>query len=199
MLAGVLTLLLISLNPVEHVNADSLVSSANPSESGQDVTFTATFAPYCADGASGTFTVDGTPFPAAVHIENGTQGVATFTTSSLGVGDHAIVFTWSAGVSPDATCGGTSSLTQTVNAPTSPPAPTPPAPPEDTPSPSTEPSAQASPTDTPAAPSSPRPPTASAARLVLAGNNAALAKFVTAALFAAGLAAVLFVRRRVSG
>ncbi|HEV2035633.1 MAG TPA: Ig-like domain-containing protein [Candidatus Dormibacteraeota bacterium] len=198
LLTGLLTLLLVSLHPVLIVQADSLVSSPNPSEYGQEVTFTATFLPYCADGANGTFTVDGVPFPAAVHIENGTQGVATFTTSSLGVGDHSIVFTWSAGVSPGATCGGTSSLTQTVNPVPTPPAPTPPAPPEST-SPSPEPSVEATPTDTPAAPSSPTPSTASAPRLNLTSSNVALVRVVTGALFAAGLAAVLWVRRRVSG
>jgi hypothetical protein len=196
LLTGVLTVLLVSLHPVLTVEADSLVSSANPSDDGQVVAFTATFVVSCADGATGTFTVDGVPFSAPVNM-NGTQGVATFSTSSLSVGDHTIVFTWSAGVKPDPTCGGTSSLTQTVNAPPT----APPSPPEaSSPSTSPEPTVpETTPTDTPAAPTSPTPSTASAPRLNLTANNVALGRFVTGALFAAGLAAVLYVRRRVSG
>ncbi|HEX4794926.1 MAG TPA: Ig-like domain repeat protein [Humisphaera sp.] len=88
----------------------SLASSPNPSIAGQSVTFTATVN---VTGASGTitFSVDGTSI-APVSID--ALGQATFTTSSLSVGGHTIVATYSG----DANDFGSSSATlnQTVSA-----------------------------------------------------------------------------------
>jgi large repetitive protein len=72
----------------------SLASSANPSEFGASVTFTASVAP---SGATGTvqFYVDGTTLGSPVNVSSGT---ATASTAALTVGTHAITATYSGDV-----------------------------------------------------------------------------------------------------
>jgi hypothetical protein len=68
----------------------SVTSSANPSVSGQAVTFTATIIPVAPGGGTPTGTVnfdDGSTVLATVTLTNGS---ASFTTSSLSVGTHSI-------------------------------------------------------------------------------------------------------------
>ena len=68
----------------------SVSSSANPSVSGQAVTFTATIAPVSPGGGTPTGTVnfdDGSTVLGTITLTNGT---ASFTTSSLAVGTHSI-------------------------------------------------------------------------------------------------------------
>jgi hypothetical protein len=72
----------------------ALTSSANPSQSGQNVTFTATVSPVSpgAGTPSGTVTFsDGSTTLGTGSLSNGT---ATFSTSSLGIGTHNITATY---------------------------------------------------------------------------------------------------------
>ncbi len=89
----------------------SVVSSQNPSTSGQSVTFTATVSSATSGTISGTVTFkDG-----STTIGSGTisGGVATFTTSSLSTGSHSVTAEYGGNVNFN---GSTSStLTQTVN------------------------------------------------------------------------------------
>ena len=88
----------------------AISSSANPVESGQSVTFTATVTPL-PDGGSVTFSVDGTAGqPVAL---SGSQ--ATFTTSSLSVGNHSVVASY--GGDTNYAPSGSQPLTQAVNSP----------------------------------------------------------------------------------
>jgi hypothetical protein len=182
------------LHPVTAL-ADSIVSSANPSVVGQTVTFTATFAVYCADGARASFTVDGT----SVAFQMSSQGpifTAAFSTSSLSAGTHTVAFTWSAGVAPDPTCGGTTSLTQTVNPPAPPPAA------DTTPAPTPAPPVEPAPSPSAQATAPPTSPAASPARLKLTAgrDDAPTAKLVAAGalvLVALGVIALRISRRRV--
>jgi hypothetical protein len=89
----------------------SLASSVNPSRVGEAVTFTATVASGYAGTPTGTvtFTVDGAPAPVVL----GGAGSATFTTSALTAGTHAVSATYGG----DATYATSASapLTQAVN------------------------------------------------------------------------------------
>jgi len=66
----------------------SVSSSTNPSAFGQSVTFTATVP---SDGTGTVTFLDGTNTIGTGTVSNGT---ATFTTSSLGVGSHSITVSW---------------------------------------------------------------------------------------------------------
>jgi hypothetical protein len=89
----------------------TLVSSANPSNLGQAVTFTATVTPTSGTGTpTGTVTfVDGTTTLVTATLAN---GKATFTTSALTGGTHVLTATYNG----DSTFGGSTSapLSQTV-------------------------------------------------------------------------------------
>jgi hypothetical protein len=99
-------------NPVVYAcgqtTTTTLTSSPNPSTPGQQVNFTATVSPSTATGTV-TFTIDGTaqsPVPLS-------SGKASYSTSSLSVGTHSIMATYSG----DTNNGNSTSsvLTQTVN------------------------------------------------------------------------------------
>jgi hypothetical protein len=87
----------------------SLISSANPSTAGQSVTFTATVTPNTATGSITFF--DGATMLGSGMVD--ASGVATYTTTSLSVGAHAIGATYNG----DATYASSAAptLTQTVN------------------------------------------------------------------------------------
>jgi len=88
----------------------TLVSSLNPSQSGQSVTFTASVAPQFSGTPGGYVTFyDGTTV-----LETGTLsgGTATFPISTLGVGTHTITATYNGN---STFVGSSASLTQTVN------------------------------------------------------------------------------------
>jgi hypothetical protein len=88
----------------------TLTSSINPSLPGQAVTFTATVAPVTATGTV-TF-LDGSILLGREALSN---GIATFTTSTLSAGNHSIVATYNG----DTNYGGSSTTrTQTVKAST---------------------------------------------------------------------------------
>ena len=88
----------------------SLVSSQNPSNVGQSVTFTATVTPQFSGTAKGSVTFyDGTTALKTVALSG---GVAKFTTSTLTSGAHSITATYNGSTS---FTGSSASLTQTVN------------------------------------------------------------------------------------
>ena len=87
-----------------------LVSSLNPSNSGQSVTFTATLEPQFSGTPTGTVTFyDGTMALKTVTLSG---GAASYKTSTLAAGTHSITATYNG--STDFT-GSSGSLTQTVN------------------------------------------------------------------------------------
>lgn len=93
-----------------HTTATQLVSSLNPSKAGEAVTFTATVTSTGGTpGGSVVFTVDGTAQPAATLA----GGSATFVTSALSAGPHAIVAAYTG--STDFAASTSASLTQTVD------------------------------------------------------------------------------------
>src|SRR5207253_2935590 len=93
-----------------------LVSSLNPSNRGQLVTFTATVTGNVPGSntptGTVTFTIDGVT-QATVALSN---GVATFATSSLAAGSHVVVASYNGGALGDITFSASTSapLTQTV-------------------------------------------------------------------------------------
>jgi hypothetical protein len=88
----------------------TLVSSLNPSQSGQSVTFTARVAPQFSGTPGGYVTFyDGTTVLRTAPMSG---GVAKFTTSTLASGTHAITGTYNGNVN---FAGSSASLTQTVN------------------------------------------------------------------------------------
>ena len=91
----------------------TVASSANPSLSGSTVTFTATVT----SGATGSVTIKDGPSVLGTAALSGTT--ATFTTSALALGSHAITAVYAG----DSNYAGSTSgvLTQTVNAPFGPP------------------------------------------------------------------------------
>jgi hypothetical protein len=91
-----------------------VVSSANPSVVGQTVTFTATVAPQSPCSPTGTVTLFDGGNPIASNLPLSGSGMATFTTSALSFGIHAITVTYSG----DANFTGSTSaiLYQTVKA-----------------------------------------------------------------------------------
>jgi hypothetical protein len=103
--------------PIQVVNkantTTALTSSANPSEKGQSVTFTATVT--AASPGAGTptgavtFVIDGAPNTAT--LSGG--GVASFTTSTLGIGNHSV--TASYGGDPNFSASTSAPLSQGVN------------------------------------------------------------------------------------
>jgi hypothetical protein len=97
-----------------------LSSSANPSQFGQPLTFTATVTPL-PDGGTVTFSVDSVQLGATVPVD--TTGVATSApVSSLTAGSHSVVATYSGDA--DFLGSAAPAVTQVVNAP--PPGPNPP-------------------------------------------------------------------------
>src|SRR5712692_5398184 len=152
-----------------HADGGRLTSSANPSVTGQQVTFTYSFPLGCADGAQVTFTVDGETHGASASIPDGLHATATFSTTFSTAGNHTVVAAFDG--SPMPNCVGSSPpLIQAVTAPEPPAPPPPPPPPPDSPTPSAvaEPTPSESPTPAPAETPSPG---ASKARLNLAGNR----------------------------
>lgn len=71
---------------VRSATTTSVSSSVNPSNAGQSVTFTAALTPPAATG-SVQFSIDGSPAGSPVAV---IQGFATFSTSSLTVGNHTV-------------------------------------------------------------------------------------------------------------
>ena len=104
-----------------------LASSANPSASGQSVTFTATVAP-APDGGTVAFAVDGAALSGCTASAVDPSGQATCEVSSLAAGTHSVVATYGG----DDYSGGSESaaLAQAVESPgltpSPPPATTPP-------------------------------------------------------------------------
>src|SRR5207249_9062355 len=68
----------------------TLVSSANPSVSGQSVTFTATVNPVAPGAGTRTGTVTFTLDSATTNVTVNASGQAALTTASLSVGSHTI-------------------------------------------------------------------------------------------------------------
>ena len=88
----------------------ALVSSLNPSNPGQSVTFTATVSPQFSGPATGSVTFDdGATLLKTVTLSG---GVAKYTTTTLTAGPHKITATYNGSTSFD---GSSASLTQTVN------------------------------------------------------------------------------------
>jgi hypothetical protein len=88
----------------------TLVSSLNPSQSGQSVTFTASVAPQFSGTPGGYVTFyEGTTVLKTVYMSGGT---ANFTTSTLATGTHTITATYNGN---STFVGSSASLTQTVN------------------------------------------------------------------------------------
>jgi predicted membrane protein len=88
----------------------TLVSSLNPSNSGQSVTFTASVTPQSGGTATGKVAFyDGTTLLKSVALSG---GEAKYTTAKLTVGAHKITATYSGSTTFD---GSSASLTQTVN------------------------------------------------------------------------------------
>ena len=88
----------------------ALVSSLNPSNAGQSVTFTATVTPEFSGTITGKVTFyDGTTVLKTVAVK---AGASKFTTKTLTVGTHTISATYGGSASFD---GSSASLTQTVN------------------------------------------------------------------------------------
>ena len=88
----------------------TLVSSQNPSNLGQSVTFTVSVAPQFSGTVHGTVTFyDGTT---ALKINSLSGGVTKFTTSALASGKHNIKATYNGSTN---FIGSSASLTQTVN------------------------------------------------------------------------------------
>jgi hypothetical protein len=88
----------------------TLVSSQNPSNFGQSVTFTASVAPQVSGTVPGAVTFyDGTTAKKTVSLSG---GVAKYTTSTLPLGTHSITATYNGSYSFD---GSSASLTQKVN------------------------------------------------------------------------------------
>ena len=137
-----------------------VTSSANPSNPGQNVTFTATVAvvPPGTGTPTGTvqFLIDGTNFGTAVAL---TGNTAQTSTSSLSVGNHPVTAQYN-GTATFNTSSGTLSGGQTVSAPTPTPTPSPTATATATPTATPTATATASPTPT-ATPSPTASPTAS--------------------------------------
>ncbi len=107
-----------SADYTQTVNKDNttttLSSSLNPSAYGQSVTFTAAVSVVSPGTATPTGTVTFLDGGAALGTEDlNSQGVATFTTSSLTIGAHTITAQYNG----DSNCNGSTSdpLTQTVN------------------------------------------------------------------------------------
>jgi hypothetical protein len=101
--------LLFNRFPRDKSTATTLLSSANPSRLGKSVTFTAKVTAASGSTPTGfvTFTNNGTVYPAVAL----SGGVATYTTSTLPVGDHEIVATYSGSATDSAS---TASLNLTV-------------------------------------------------------------------------------------
>ena len=118
----------------------TVTSSANPSVSGQSVTFTATVTPAASapatPGGTVQFVVDSSNFGGPVPVSG---GVAQLSTSSLGVGNHSVTAQYSGDANFNSSNGALSGG-QTVN-----PAPTP----TPTPTPTGTPGPTATPTATP--------------------------------------------------
>jgi hypothetical protein len=88
----------------------TLVSSQNPSNFGQSVTFTASVTPQFSGAVTGNVTFyDGTTALKTISLSG---GVAKFTTSTLTTGSHTITATYNGSYSFD---GSSASLTQKVN------------------------------------------------------------------------------------
>ncbi len=88
----------------------TLVSSQNPSNGGQPVTFTASVTPQFGGTVKGTVTFYDGPTGLTTVFLSG--GVATFTTSTLTSGTHSITATYNGS---NSFTGSSASLTQTVN------------------------------------------------------------------------------------
>jgi hypothetical protein len=94
----------------EATTTTTLVSSPNPSNSGQPVTFTASVAPQFSGTATGTVTFfNGTT---ALKTLSLTEGAVTFRTSALPAGTDSITATYNGS---RVFVGSSASLTQTVN------------------------------------------------------------------------------------
>jgi hypothetical protein len=96
------------------------MSSLNPSLTGQQVTFTATVSPHGGSPTpTGTVTFSDGATPLGSAPVDG-SGVATFSTSGLGVGAHSITATYNG----DANFGGSTSAAVVQNVSSSVPVPT---------------------------------------------------------------------------
>ena len=103
------------INTSKVATTTALVSSPNPSNSGQAVTFTATVTTSGSKTPTGTVTFNDGSTALGTGTLNG-SGVATYTTSNLAVGLHSMTAVYGG----DANNGGSTSavLTQTVQQPT---------------------------------------------------------------------------------
>jgi hypothetical protein len=92
------------------LTSTSITSSANPSVSGQSVTFTATVSPSAATGTVAF--MDGSVVLGMASISG---GVATYSTSSLGVGSHSITASYTPAAGSPWTGSGSMVLVEQIN------------------------------------------------------------------------------------
>jgi hypothetical protein len=135
-----------------HAQELDLTSSNNPSNAGEDVTFTVTAHYGCADGSNVWIDIDGNTVASGSPL-NGDSVV--YTTSALAIGDHQVEAHLSAIGPPGVNCSAQSAMTETV-LPAATPAPTAPPPPPPTSAPPTT-SAPPPPVLTPHEPPTPEP------------------------------------------
>lgn len=159
----------------------TLTSSANPSNAGDAVTFTATGTFACADGGVTQFSVDNGPVTNVItpQSENGPTSV-TWSTTFSSPGQYTV---WAQFSAANYNCNDSVNLTQTVESP--PPPPPPPAPATDQPSPTPTDQASSTPTESP----SPIPPATASAPRVASSARASGLKLSQAAM--AGIAATV--------
>jgi len=82
-----------NLTNTRAATSTTVTSSSNPSDLGQNVTFTATVTSVATPAGTVQFKIDGALVGGPVTLD--ANGVATFTTASLGVGNHSIVADYS--------------------------------------------------------------------------------------------------------
>ena len=93
----------------------SLTSSQNPSVFGESVTFTATISPVSPGAGTPTGTVAFLDGGSAIGTGSLSGGVATFATTALGVGGHAITTTYAGDGNFNASAGALAGTPQVVN------------------------------------------------------------------------------------
>jgi hypothetical protein len=106
--------LAIGIVPASIATTTSLTSSANPQVQGSAVTFTATITPESGTGiptGNVVFSVDGT---SASTVALGSNGEATYLTSSLAIGQHTILASYAGSIAYTAS---SNSHTETITAP----------------------------------------------------------------------------------
>lgn len=131
---GIALVALLASAATVHASTTAIRASPTGAIVGQQVTFTASLTSSCA-GAIAThyFTVDGKQ-AAGKYVQTGQSATETLSITTLGVGAHAITYTWK---QTGTICRGAATLTYTVSPL---PSPTPAPSPSPSPSPSASPS-----------------------------------------------------------